>query len=99
MEKILYTEIGPTGKPFLSNFSKARVVLDNVEYRSVELAYQSAKWKPEDKDNYELLMATGNKYLEERNWWGDLYWGRDKEGNGENMLGKLLMEIREASKN
>jgi len=49
-------------------------------------------------ENYHLLITTGDKYLEERNWWGDLYWGADKDGNGENMLGKILMEIREELK-
>lgn len=24
-----------------------------------------------------------------RNWRGDLYWGADKDGKGENMLGKI----------
>lgn len=40
------------------------------------------------------LLATGTKHLEEMNWWGDTFWGTDKEGKGENMLGRLLMEVR-----
>jgi predicted NAD-dependent protein-ADP-ribosyltransferase YbiA (DUF1768 family) len=28
------------------------------------------------------------------NWWGDTFWGTDKDGKGENMLGRLLMEVR-----
>jgi len=52
-----------------------------------------------DKDlnpkNYEKLKETGDKYLEEMNWWGDVYWGKDKDGNGQNMLGVMLMKIRE----
>lgn len=129
---------------FLSNFWPAKVVLDDIEYKSVELAYQAAKWKKEDREyfltcselesidynrnqkpnayseeewnnkkveimrdllyqkfdkninteNYEKLIATGNKHLEEMNWWGDVFWGTDKDGNGENMLGKILMEVR-----
>jgi len=131
---------------FLSNFGPAKVFLDDVEYSSVELAYQAAKWKPENRsyfltctplesidynrknlpdmysheqwdakkfdimrdlikqkfdwtlnpENYEKLKATGNKHLEEMNWWGDSYWGTDKNGNGENNLGKILMEIRDS---
>ena len=130
---------------FLSNFGAASVFLDGVEYRSVEVAYQAAKWKPEQREffstctelqsidynrknvpdgysaedwdskkvkimeellrqkfdpslnpeNHQRLAETGEKYLEERNWWGDLFWGADKEGNGENMLGKILMEVRD----
>jgi ribA/ribD-fused uncharacterized protein len=129
---------------FLSNFWPAKVMLDGVEYKSAEVAYQAAKWKPENRDffltctkidsidynrkntpdaytpedwtvrklevmkdlvhqkfdpalnleNYELLQTTGNKQLEEMNWWGDTYWGTDRDGNGENMLGKILMEVR-----
>jgi hypothetical protein len=47
---------------------------------------------PELKDQ---LLATGNKYLEEANWWGDIFWGVC-DGVGENNLGKLLMEVRAA---
>jgi len=42
----------------------------------------------------ELLLATGDAYLEETNWWKDTYWGVCK-GKGLNRLGHLLMEIRE----
>ena len=42
----------------------------------------------------EKLLATGDAYLEEGNWWKDRYWGVCN-GIGENMLGKLLMELRD----
>lgn len=41
----------------------------------------------------EKLLATGHDYLEEANTWGDTYWGT-VNGWGENMLGKLLMQVR-----
>lgn len=41
----------------------------------------------------ELLLATGDKYLEETNYWNDTIWGTCR-GEGENRLGKLLMEVR-----
>lgn len=41
----------------------------------------------------EQLLATGNMYLEETNWWKDRYWGVC-DGYGANNLGKILMEIR-----
>ena len=45
----------------------------------------------------ELLMATEDAWLEEGNLWGDTFWGVDLDtGKGDNRLGKLLMEIREA---
>ena|ERR1035437_8914639 len=146
---------------FLSNFWLAKVFLDDVEYSSVELAYQSAKWKPEHREyfqtcseleaikynvkeiiystpesnvpirangtieqnewranrlgimtdlvtqkfdpklnheNYKLLLDTGQMQLEEMNWWNDLYWGTNKEGEGKNNLGKLLMKVRDSLK-
>lgn len=43
----------------------------------------------------EALIATGDAELIEGNNWGDTFWGRCN-GRGENWLGKLLMEIREA---
>ena len=41
----------------------------------------------------EKLLATGNEELVEGNFWNDTYWGVCKE-EGENHLGKLLMNIR-----
>lgn len=46
-----------------------------------------------NEDLRDKLVATGDKYLEETNWWGDTYWGVCKSV-GQNMLGKILMEIR-----
>ena len=39
------------------------------------------------------LRATGDSLLVEGNTWGDTYWG-ECQGEGENHLGKLLMEVR-----
>ncbi len=43
-----------------------------------------------------LLRSTSKStYLEETNDWGDSFWGFDIiKWEGENMLGKLLMEVR-----
>lgn len=44
----------------------------------------------------EKLIDTGKAVLEEGNTWGDKYWGIClKTGDGENHLGKILMELRE----
>lgn len=50
------------------------------------------KWSHQDM--LELLLATDNEELVEGNWWGDTFWGVCN-GVGQNMLGKLHMEIRE----
>lgn len=39
------------------------------------------------------LLATGDKYLEETNNWGDQFWGKTSKG-GSNMLGHILMYVR-----
>jgi ribA/ribD-fused uncharacterized protein len=43
---------------------------------------------------YVQLMATGDAYLVEGNSWGDKFWGQCPVGEGHNVLGLLLMELR-----
>lgn len=45
----------------------------------------------------EKLLATGDKVLIEASK-TDAYWGIGRKGTGENMLGKLLMEVRKTLK-
>lgn len=45
-----------------------------------------------------LLLATGTEELQERNKWGDTYWGFCG-GIGQNHLGKILMKVREEIRN
>jgi ribA/ribD-fused uncharacterized protein len=48
----------------------------------------------EHDDLKQLLLDTGDRYLEETNWWEDSFWGVDTKLGGKNHLGKLLMEVR-----
>ena len=42
-----------------------------------------------------LLLTTGDTYIIEGNTWGDTFWGVDmKSGEGKNILGEMIMEIR-----
>jgi ribA/ribD-fused uncharacterized protein len=41
-----------------------------------------------------LLRETGNAVLEEKNSWGDVYWGVNVSGKGKNRLGEILMKVR-----
>ena len=124
---------------FLSNFYATTVLLDGVEYPTVEHAYQAAKTldlserehvrsapspavakergrqvtiRPDWDDRKAAVMrdllaqkfsdpvlrkrlaATAPLELIEGNTWGDRFWGV-YEGQGENWLGRLLMEIRD----
>lgn len=47
-----------------------------------------------NEDLKQLLVLTGDKYLEETNYWGDTTWGKCN-GQGQNLLGKVLMAVRE----
>jgi len=47
-----------------------------------------------DRELRKLLLATGDEELVEGNTWKDTFWGV-YNGKGENMLGKLLMALRE----
>ncbi len=53
-----------------------------------------------DPDLRRLLLATGDAELIEANTWGDRTWGVDeKTGDGQNLLGRLLMETRTLLRN
>lgn len=52
----------------------------------------------QDKDLKKILIETGDAELVEHTA-NDNYWGDGGDGSGKNMLGKLLMELREELKN
>lgn len=42
------------------------------------------------------LLGTGTAVIQEGNRWGDVFWGVDlRTGKGENILGKLIMQVRD----
>jgi ribA/ribD-fused uncharacterized protein len=48
-----------------------------------------------DTELAQMLINTGEAKLQEGNSWNDTFWGVDiRTGLGQNMLGKLLMQIR-----
>jgi ribA/ribD-fused uncharacterized protein len=59
--------------------------------------YRILKVKFSDPDLKEKLIATGKSILIE-NSKTDSYWGIGPKGTGKNMLGKLLMKVREELK-
>ena len=66
-----------------------------------KLVQQKFKYHPELQAQ---LLATGQMPLVEDNEWHDNYWGnctcqRCSANNGNNMLGKILMEVREELSN
>ncbi|CAL5990112.1 NADAR_family protein [Hexamita inflata] len=59
----------------------------------VQIMREILKIKFQNEELKEKLKATKEAELIEGNTWGDTFWGVSR-GNGKNMLGKLLMEIR-----
>lgn len=73
---------------------------DNLKFQIMRSLLVQKFDKNLNPENFKKLIETGDKYLEETNYWEDTYWGVSKsniseEGIGENNLGKLLMEIRD----
>ena len=62
---------------------------------AVMLTYIREKFK--DPVLRAKLLATGDAYLEEGNTWDDRIWGT-VNGEGENCLGKILMQVREEAR-
>ena len=54
------------------------------------------KFGPKNPWLQQKLIATGNQQIFEGNNWGDTFWGVDIDTlQGGNMLGRMLMDIRE----
>ena len=52
--------------------------------------------KFKDEKLKKMLLETGDEELVEGNWWNDKFWGVDlRSGEGRNMLGRILMKVRE----
>lgn len=70
---------------------------ETIRITAMELAVY-AKFS-QNLDLLQKLISTGDKYLEETNYWGDTFWGVDSETRvGENNLGKTLMKVRQVLK-
>ena len=65
------------------------------EKRNIMLQFLRSKFSDLNPELKEKLLATGEEELQEGNYWGDTFWGIDlRTGKGNNLLGKLLMQIR-----
>jgi len=75
---------------------RGRVIELREDWDDVKIGVmRSLLWKKFQYTNLKRsLLATGNEELIEGNAWGDTYWGVCN-GAGQNMLGKLLMSVRE----
>ena len=71
------------------------ILRSDWEIVKVDLMYKIVKAKFAQNIDLALkLAATNNEELVEGNTWGDKIWGK-VNGEGQNLLGKILMDIRD----
>lgn len=85
-----FLNITPGQAKRLGKQVKSRDDWDSVK---VSIMHELVGKKFKIKQLRDELLATGNRYLIEGNTWGDTFWGVCN-GVGKNMLGIILMEIR-----
>jgi ribA/ribD-fused uncharacterized protein len=79
--------------------SQHLVLVPNWESIKINVMHECLELKFTQEPYRTWLYYTGDQHLQETNTWGDRFWGVDMEtGEGENHLGKLLMEVREKLK-
>lgn len=75
----------------LGQLVKYRPGWEEMKY---EVMYDLSCQKYANEPLLSMLLQSRDAYLEETNTWGDVYWGVCR-GEGQNMLGKILMDVRE----
>jgi len=86
--KTLWKQIGTVYSPAEWDLIKESV-MQRVVFSKFEM----------NKDLRAQLIETGDKYLEEKNFWRDNFWGVDYKIGGQNKLGSILMATRAYWKN
>jgi ribA/ribD-fused uncharacterized protein len=91
-DKEQYTRMNPAQAKLVGRNCNLREDWEEIKEQTM---YEIVKAKfTQNKALARLLLATGDAYLEEGNWWHDTTWGVCN-GVGENKLGKILMRVRE----
>lgn len=90
-EKDKFTTVTPSQSKKMGKTVLMRSDWEKVKVKIMEEIVRDKFTRNSDIRN--LLLQTGNRYLEETNWWGDKFWGVCK-GVGRNELGKILMKVR-----
>lgn len=94
-ERKRFQELSPYDAKVLGRKVKTIEHWDNVKYI---VMYDIVERKfHQHPDLAEKLLNTGDAELIEGNAWGDTYWGVCN-GEGKNILGNMLMDIRESLK-
>lgn len=81
--------------PQIKYLSRTVKLVDNWNDIKLDVMRECVKQKFSQQPYKDMLIATGDQELQEGNYWGDVIWGIDlKTGEGQNLLGKLIMEFR-----
>lgn len=96
----IFKNVSASESKYLGNKLK---IVENWDDIKKDVMYEILKIKFNNKEMKKLLLATENLKLKEGNAWHDNYWGDCvcdgcKHIKGKNILGKLLMKIREELK-
>lgn len=79
----------------IKRFGKVLTLRPNWNNERLRIMKELIRIKFQIPELKEKLLATETKQLVEGNSWGDVFWGVNLEtGDGENNLGKILMEVR-----
>jgi len=91
-DKIAFTNLNPSEA---KHRGRSIELVDGWEQVKVSIMMEIVQAKFEqNKDIAQKLIATGDAFLEEGNDWGDRIWGT-VNGQGSNLLGFILMKVRE----
>lgn len=91
-DKEQYTRMNPAQAKLVGRNCNLREDWEEIKEQTM---YEIVKAKfTQNEALAKLLLATGDAYLEEGNWWHDTTWGVCN-GVGQNKLGKILMRVRE----
>lgn len=91
-DKEQYTRMNPAQAKLVGRNCNLREDWEEIKEQTM---YEIVKAKfTQNEALARLLLATGDAYLEEGNWWHDTTWGVCN-GVGQNKLGKILMRVRE----
>lgn len=95
-EKRSFEHIDPAEAKKLGRRVQMRPDWNDIKFEEMH-AIVKAKFE-QNPEILQKLLETEDAYIQEENTWGDRIWGT-VHGAGQNLLGKILMLVREELKN
>lgn len=78
-------------------FWMSKEKLNEWNINSINVMMMVLEWKLKNQEFRDTLLSTGDDIIEENSPY-DYKWGIGKDGNGQNLLGQCLMELRDRIK-